>query len=96
MGARLTACLHRLYAETYEATARALASEDPGDLLAVSEMLEELRGPRSVVAHAAVMDALNEIPARPHLSVCRLRGDVTEECQDCPLRPAGLPIVPRT
>jgi hypothetical protein len=82
------ACPYTSYAETYKATERALASDEPDALRAVAEAIEQLEGRQALVASTAAFDALNQIPMRPKIHLCRLRLYPvcwsSDECQSGP------------
>jgi len=67
------ACPYTSYEETYKATERALASDEADALRAVAEAIERLEGRQALVASTAAFDAMNQIPMRPKVHLCRLR-----------------------
>jgi hypothetical protein len=68
-----SACAYASYAETYRATERAMASDRADALRSVAVAIEQLEGRQALVASTAAFDAMNQIPMRPRVHLCRLR-----------------------
>jgi hypothetical protein len=77
-------CLYPLYEQTYRAVEDALRREDSAALRSLSLAGSSLEEPEAHAAAAALFDALNEMPMRAKVHVCRLRScpPCSPECPD--------------
>ncbi len=85
---RPASCIYTIYEETYRATERALTASEVEPLRAVAAAIERLEGVQALAATTGAFDAMNQMPLRSLVHVCRLRLDPACKREECECRPA--------